>query len=81
MYARVSMKDKEQLTDDQLSDLRAYAQVCGWTIYKKYTEEESDSTANREQFKQLFADAHKRRLDLVLFWSLDRFRPNTRLVR
>jgi DNA invertase Pin-like site-specific DNA recombinase len=73
IYARVSTKDKGQSTDNQLPDLRAYAQVHGYTIYKEYTEEESGSTANREQFKQLFADAYKRRFDLVLFWSLDRF--------
>jgi len=73
IYARVSTKDKGQSVDNQLPDLRAYAQVCGHTVYKEYTEEESGGTANREQFKQLFADAHKRRFDLVLFWSLDRF--------
>jgi DNA invertase Pin-like site-specific DNA recombinase len=47
--------------------------VHGWDIYKEYAEEESGSTANREQFKKLFADAHQRKFDLVLFWSLDRF--------
>jgi DNA invertase Pin-like site-specific DNA recombinase len=44
-----------------------------WDIYKEYTEEESGSTANRTEFKKLFADAHQRKFDLVLFWSLDRF--------
>jgi DNA invertase Pin-like site-specific DNA recombinase len=73
IYARVSTQDKGQSVDNQLPDLRAYAQVCGYTIYKEYTEEESGGTANREKFKQLFADAHKRRFDMVLFWSLDRF--------
>jgi len=73
LYARVSTKDKGQSTDNQLPDLRRYAQVHGWDIYKEYAEEESGSTANREQFKKLFADAHQRQFDLVLFWSLDRF--------
>jgi len=73
IYARVSTKDKGQSTDNQLLDLRRYAQVHGWDIYKEYAEEESGSTANREQFKKLFADAHQRKFDLVLFWSLDRF--------
>jgi DNA invertase Pin-like site-specific DNA recombinase len=73
LYARVSTKDKGQSVDNQLPDLRAYAAAHGYTVYKEYTEEESGGTANREQFKQLFADAHKRRFDLVLFWSLDRF--------
>lgn len=42
-------------------------------LYKGYAEEESGSTANRTEFKKLFADAHQRKFDLVLFWSLDRF--------
>jgi DNA invertase Pin-like site-specific DNA recombinase len=73
IYARVSTKDKGQSTDNQLPDLRCYAQVHGWDIYKEYAEEESGSTANRTEFKKLFADAHQRKFDLVLFWSLDRF--------
>jgi DNA invertase Pin-like site-specific DNA recombinase len=73
LYARVSTKDKGQSTDNQLPDLRRYAQVHGWDVHNEYAEEESGSTANREQFKKLFADAHQRKFDLVLFWSLDRF--------
>jgi DNA invertase Pin-like site-specific DNA recombinase len=72
IYARVSTKDKGQSTDNQLPDLRHYAQVHGWDIYKEYAEEESGSTANRIEFKKLFAAA-QRKFDLVLFWSLDRF--------
>jgi DNA invertase Pin-like site-specific DNA recombinase len=73
IYARVSTKDKGQSIDNQLPDLRRYALVHGWDIYKEYAEEESGSTANRTEFKKLFADAHQRKFDLVLFWSLDRF--------
>lgn len=73
LYARVSTKDKGQSTDNQLPELRRYALAQGWDIYKEYAEQESGSTAQRDQFHQLFADAHQRRFDLVLFWSLDRF--------
>lgn len=73
IYARVSTRDKGQHTDNQLADLRRFAQAHGWSIYKEYVEEESGGTANREQFQLLFADAHRRHFDLVLFWSLDRF--------
>ena len=73
VYARVSTKDKGQSIDNQLPDLRRYVQAHGWDIYKEYTEEESGGTANRTEFKRLFTDAHQRRFDLVLFWSLDRF--------
>jgi len=58
IYARVSTKDKGQSTDNQLPDLRRYAQAHDWAIYKEYTEEESGGTANRTEFKKLFADAH-----------------------
>ena len=73
LYAHVSTKDKGQHTDNQLRDLRRFAEVQGYDVYKEYTEEESGGTANRTEFKRLFADAHQRRFDLVLFWSLDRF--------
>jgi DNA invertase Pin-like site-specific DNA recombinase len=73
LYARVSTRDKGQSIDNQLPDLRRYAEAHGWKIYKEYSEEESGGSANRTQFQQLFADAHQRRFDLVLFWSLDRF--------
>lgn len=63
IYARVSTKDKGQSTDNQLPDLRRYAETHGWTVYKEYAEEESGSTANRTAFKQFFAEAHQR--DLV----------------
>jgi DNA invertase Pin-like site-specific DNA recombinase len=73
IYARVSTKDKGQSTENQMPDLRHFAQVLGYDIYREYTEEESGGTANRSEFKKLFADAHQRKFDLVLFWSLDRF--------
>ncbi|MBO3272239.1 recombinase family protein [Hymenobacter defluvii] len=44
-----------------------------WSIQKEYVEEESGGTGNRAEFRQLFEDAHRRRFDMVLFWSLDRF--------
>jgi DNA invertase Pin-like site-specific DNA recombinase len=64
---------KGQSTDNQLPDLHRYAEAHGYTVYKEYAEEESGSTANRTEFKKLSADDHKRKFDLVLFWSLDRF--------
>lgn len=73
IYARVSTKDEGQSTENQLPALRRFALVNGWDIYKEYVEEESGGTGNRAQFKALFADAHKRRFDIVLFWSLNRF--------
>ena len=73
LYVRVSTKDKGQSTENQVPDLRRFAEAHGYTVYKEYVEEESAGTGERAQFKALFADAHRRRFDLVLFWSLDRF--------
>jgi DNA invertase Pin-like site-specific DNA recombinase len=73
IYARVSTKDKGQTNENQLRELRSFAQVLGYSIYKEYCDQESGSSAERPEFKQLFLDAHQRRFDVVLFWSLDRF--------
>lgn len=73
IYARVSTKDKGQSTDNQLPDLRRFAAAHQYEVVQEYVEEESAGTGKRSQFQQLFADAHKRQFDFVLFWSLDRF--------
>ncbi|MVN77757.1 resolvase [Hymenobacter sp. HMF4947] len=73
LYARVSTKDKGQTNENQLRELRAFAQRLGYSLYKEYCDQESGGSAERPQFQQLFVDAHQRRFDVVLFWSLDRF--------
>ena len=79
IYARVSTKTKGQDVENQLMVLREYCQKLDYTIYNIYTDQESGSTSNRPAFNQLFADAAKRKFDLLLFWSLDRFsREGTR---
>ena len=79
IYARVSTKAKGQDVENQLIVLREYSLKMGYTIFQVYTDQESGGTSNRPSFNQLFADAAKRRFDLLLFWSLDRFsREGTR---
>ncbi|MBC6698096.1 recombinase family protein [Hymenobacter puniceus] len=73
IYARVSTRDKGQDTENQLRELRTFAERLGYSIYKEYTDHESGGKANRVQFQQLFQDAHQRRFDVVIFWALDRF--------
>jgi DNA invertase Pin-like site-specific DNA recombinase len=73
IYARVSTRDKGQSNENQLLELRDFAKRIGYTIYKEYCDQESGGTSERSKFKQLFLDAHQRRFDAVLFWSLDRF--------
>jgi DNA invertase Pin-like site-specific DNA recombinase len=73
LYARVSTKDKGQDTENQLSQLRAFAATQGWTVIHEYVDRVTGKHSDREQFKRLFKDASERKFDLVLFWSLDRF--------
>jgi DNA invertase Pin-like site-specific DNA recombinase len=72
IYARVSTKDKGQDTENQLSQLREFASRQHWQITREYVDRETGCKSDREQFQQMFADASKRRFDLLLFWSLDR---------
>jgi DNA invertase Pin-like site-specific DNA recombinase len=72
IYARVSTKDKGQDTENQLHQLRAFAEQHG-TIYKVYTDQESGVKADRTAFKQLLLEAYQKKFDLVVFWRLDRF--------
>src|SRR5580698_2326262 len=73
LYARVSMKDKRQDTENQPSQLRQFCESQGWTITQEYTDRASGKRSDREQFLKLFEDASQRKFDIVLFWSLDRF--------
>lgn len=67
IYARVSTRDKGQTNDNQLLELRAFAERLDYPIYREYRDQESGGTAKRPQFQQLLADAHQRRFDVVLF--------------
>jgi DNA invertase Pin-like site-specific DNA recombinase len=72
IYARVSTKDKGQDTENQLHQLREFAERHG-TIYKVYTDQESGGKADRTEFKALLLEAYQKKFDLVVFWRLDRF--------
>jgi DNA invertase Pin-like site-specific DNA recombinase len=72
IYARVSTKDKGQDTENQLHQLREFAERHG-TIYKVYTDQESGGKADRTEFKTLLLEAYQQKFDLVVFWRLDRF--------
>src|SRR5882762_3927386 len=72
IYARVSTKDKGQETENQSSQLQEFASKQGWEIFDNYVDRESGANSDRAEFQRMFADASKRRFDLVLFWALDR---------
>lgn len=73
LYSRVSTKTGKQDTMNQTSVLTDYCQKMGYDIYKVYEDMESGGTSNRPAFTQMYADAAKRKFDMILFWSLDRF--------
>ena len=73
LYSRVSTKNKGQDVVNQTSVLIEYCQKMGYDIYKVYEDMESGGTINRPAFTQMYADAAKRKFDMILFWSLDRF--------
>jgi DNA invertase Pin-like site-specific DNA recombinase len=74
IYCRVSTED--QTSENQLLQLRAWCAQHGHEVTREYLDNGvtgTKGTAKRKAFAQLFDDAAKRRFDLVLFWSLDRF--------
>src|SRR5499427_1362302 len=73
LYGRVSTRDKGQDVENQFEQLRTFASTQGWTIVQEYVDKASGKRSDREQFQRLFDDASRRKFDLVLFWSLDRF--------
>ena len=73
IYARVSTTDKGQSVENQLTQLREWCSNAGHTIVNEYTDYETGKTDKRTAFQALFADAHRRQFDLVVFWALDRF--------
>ena len=79
IYARVSTKTKGQDVENQLMILREFCVKMGYEVFQEYTDQESGGKSDRPAFLQLFSDAAKRKFDLLLFWSLDRFsREGTR---
>ncbi len=72
VYARVSTRDKGQDPENQVHQLRAFAEQHG-TLYKVFIEEVSGVKSDRTEFKQLLLEAYQKKFDLVVFWRLDRF--------
>lgn len=73
IYSRVSTE--EQTTDNQLRQLREYADRQGWNIIEEIQDVASGgkSAEERQGLKKVFTMARQRKFDVLLFWSLDRF--------
>ena len=75
IYARVSTADKGQDPENQLMQLRTWCERMGYLVAGEYVEHESGAKGadRRPQYAQLFADAARRKFDMVVVWALDRF--------
>jgi DNA invertase Pin-like site-specific DNA recombinase len=73
IYARISTSDGRQDTDNQLVQLREYAQPQGYQIVHEYVDQASGKSCDRDAFRRLFEDASRRMFDRVVVWALDRF--------
>lgn len=63
-----------QDTDNQISQLKAFATSQQWDVVDEYIDHVSaGGTVEREQFNLMMEGASRRRFDVVLFWALDRF--------
>jgi len=71
IWVRVS--DPGQHTDNQLSDLRTWAELRGLEVVRVYQVQESAwRGAHQKQLAQVYQDARVGRFQILLVWALDR---------
>jgi len=73
LYLRVSKADDSQSPTNQLEPLLKMAESLDLEVVAKYVDMASGGSANRPQFQQMLNDANKRKFDMILVWSMDRF--------
>jgi len=71
IYVRVST-DKQE-ANNQLTDLRRYAEKSDYIIHREYVDVISGKEKSRPAYDKMFIDAHWKLFDVVLFWDLSRF--------
>lgn len=73
LYARVSTSDKSQDPMTQLLPLREFVQAQGWAIAVEFIDTASATDLlRRTAWRELLAQASRRKFDLILIWKLDR---------
>ncbi len=73
IYTRVSTTD--QTTENQYLELKAIADRQGWKIVGHYQDFGVSGAKGRDQraeFSRLWKDATKRKIDIIMTWSVDR---------
>ena len=51
MTTAIYTRDKGHTNDNQLLELRTFAERLGYSIYKEYCDQDSGDTADRAQFQ------------------------------
>jgi DNA invertase Pin-like site-specific DNA recombinase len=74
IYARVSTFDQEP--ENQLQELRRYAQARGWKATEYVDKGVSGAKDSRPALDTLVRDAKRRRFDTLVVWRLDRLGRN-----
>lgn len=73
IYARVSTKD--QNTDNQMRELREIAERAGWKVVSEFVDHGISGAKGRDQrpqFDALCKSVVRRKVDIVMSWSVDR---------
>ena len=72
IYALVSTTDGRQEVENQLTQLRQFAERQSWAIFHEYIDHDGGGKASQNEFRRMFAGAAQRRFDVILVWALDR---------
>lgn len=79
LYARVSLEETDsgdkrfQDPENQLTQLRDYADIMGHKVVAEYVDRMSGANPARPQFRKMMADALQRRFSGIIVWKIDRF--------
>ena len=77
LYMRVSTVD--QHPENQLNELRRFAELRGFQIAEEYTDHGVSGTKSRRPaLDKMLKDAHRRRFDVVVVWACDRLARSTK---
>jgi DNA invertase Pin-like site-specific DNA recombinase len=71
-YARISTKEGKQHLENQLAELRTFAQRLGWEVVEEFTDEQSGAGNTRPGLDRLMKAAARRKFDLVAVFDLSR---------
>ena len=80
IYARVSTYDKGQDPETQLLPLREYADRRGFECAGEYVDYGTGRTSDRPNYKRLWDDVQKRKVDVVLVFRWSRFARSTQAL-